>query len=111
MVLLFLTGVMTMMTIESAFNVIWRVRKARPIAQRILVYWAIITLGSDSDRREPLDLVVSVRAVHRRSARPSRMTPVIEFGARGRRLAADGARLHDSLCLSAELPWWSGAMR
>ncbi|AXF15004.1 YihY family inner membrane protein [Paraburkholderia caledonica] len=45
MVLLFLTAVMTMMTIESAFNVIWRVRKARPIAQRILVYWAIITLG------------------------------------------------------------------
>jgi membrane protein len=44
-VLLFLTAVMTMMTIESAFNVIWRVRKARPIAQRILVYWAIITLG------------------------------------------------------------------
>jgi membrane protein len=45
MILLFLTAVMTMMTVESAFNVIWRVRKARPIAQRILVYWAIITLG------------------------------------------------------------------
>jgi membrane protein len=42
---LFVTAVMTMMTVESAFNVIWRVRKARPIAQRILVYWAIITLG------------------------------------------------------------------
>jgi membrane protein len=36
---------MTMMTVESAFNVIWRVRKSRPLAQRILVYWAIITLG------------------------------------------------------------------
>ncbi|MFP3567689.1 YihY family inner membrane protein [Paraburkholderia sp. SIMBA_030] len=45
MILLFLTAVMTMMTIESAFNVIWRVRKARPFAQRVLVYWAIITLG------------------------------------------------------------------
>jgi membrane protein len=45
MILLFVTAVMTMMTVESAFNVIWRVRKARPIAQRILVYWAIITLG------------------------------------------------------------------
>jgi membrane protein len=33
------------MTIESAFNVIWRVRKARPFAQRVLVYWAILTLG------------------------------------------------------------------
>ncbi|SIT48690.1 conserved membrane hypothetical protein [Paraburkholderia ribeironis] len=45
MILLFVTAVMTMMTVESAFNVIWRVRKARPVAQRILVYWAIITLG------------------------------------------------------------------
>jgi membrane protein len=45
MIILFVTAVMTMMTVESAFNVIWRVRKARPVAQRILVYWAIITLG------------------------------------------------------------------
>ncbi|WP_438393348.1 YihY family inner membrane protein [Caballeronia sp. DA-9] len=45
MIILFVTSVMTMMTIESAFNVIWRVRKSRPLAQRILVYWAIITLG------------------------------------------------------------------
>ncbi|MFC0400750.1 YihY family inner membrane protein [Paraburkholderia rhizosphaerae] len=45
MIFLFLTSVMTMMTVESAFNVIWRVRKARPFAQRVLVYWAILTLG------------------------------------------------------------------
>jgi len=45
MIILFVTAVMTMMTVESAFNVIWRVRKARPFAQRVLVYWAIITLG------------------------------------------------------------------
>ncbi|MBN3851383.1 YihY family inner membrane protein [Paraburkholderia sp. Ac-20342] len=45
MIILFVTAVMTMMTVESAFNVIWRVRKARPVAQRVLVYWAIITLG------------------------------------------------------------------
>jgi len=42
---LFVTSVMTMMTVESAFNLIWRVRKARPFAQRVLVYWAILTLG------------------------------------------------------------------
>jgi membrane protein len=36
---------MTMMTIESAFNLIWRVRKPRPFAQRVLAYWALITLG------------------------------------------------------------------
>ncbi|SAK62153.1 YihY family protein [Caballeronia catudaia] len=45
MIILFVTSVMTMMTVESAFNVIWRVKKARPIAQRVLVYWSIITLG------------------------------------------------------------------
>jgi membrane protein len=45
MIILVLTAVMTMMTVESAFNVIWRVRKARPFAQRVLVYWSIITLG------------------------------------------------------------------
>ncbi|WP_277183489.1 YihY family inner membrane protein [Caballeronia sp. BR00000012568055] len=45
MIILFVTAVMTMMTVESAFNVIWRVKKARPLAQRVLVYWAIITLG------------------------------------------------------------------
>ena len=45
MIFLFLTSVMTMMTVESAFNVIWRVRKPRPFAQRVLVYWAILTLS------------------------------------------------------------------
>ena len=43
--LLCVTGVMTMMTIEAAFNLIWRVPKSRPLAQRVLVYWSIITLG------------------------------------------------------------------
>jgi membrane protein len=45
MIILFVTAVMTMMTVESAFNVIWRVRKGRPFAQRVLVYWAILTLS------------------------------------------------------------------
>ncbi|WP_244813718.1 YihY family inner membrane protein [Caballeronia sp. Lep1P3] len=45
MIILFVTSVMTMMTVESAFNVIWRVKKSRPFAQRVLVYWSIITLG------------------------------------------------------------------
>ncbi|MFD1968200.1 YihY family inner membrane protein [Trinickia caryophylli] len=45
MIVLFVTSVMTMMTVESAFNLIWRVPKPRPFAQRVLVYWAVITLG------------------------------------------------------------------
>jgi len=32
-------------TIERAFNQIWRVRQPRPIVQRVLVYWALVTLG------------------------------------------------------------------
>ncbi|WP_179404049.1 YihY family inner membrane protein [Burkholderia guangdongensis] len=45
LLVLVFTSVMTMMTIESAFNLIWRVRKPRPFAQRVLAYWALITLG------------------------------------------------------------------
>ena len=43
-VLLFTTSA-TMSMIERAFNRIWSVRQPRPLAQRILVYWALITLG------------------------------------------------------------------
>jgi membrane protein len=32
-------------TVDRTFNRIWRVRTARPIAQRVLTYWAVITLG------------------------------------------------------------------
>jgi membrane protein len=39
------TAFMMMFTIEHAFNSIWRVSRPRPMAQRILVYWAALTLG------------------------------------------------------------------
>ncbi|MFC3108019.1 YihY family inner membrane protein [Undibacterium arcticum] len=42
---LIVTAIAMMAMIERAFNQIWRVRTARPFAQRMLVYWAIITLG------------------------------------------------------------------
>jgi membrane protein len=32
-------------TIERAFNQIWRVKRPRPLVQRVLVYWALVTLG------------------------------------------------------------------
>ena len=44
-----------MLTIDRTLNAIWRVRKPRPIAQRVLVYWAAVTLG-------PLLLGVSLTA-------------------------------------------------
>ena len=34
-----------MLTIDRTLNAIWRVRKPRPIGQRVLVYWATVTLG------------------------------------------------------------------
>jgi len=32
-------------TIDGALNAIWRVRRPRPLGQRVLVYWAALTLG------------------------------------------------------------------
>jgi membrane protein len=43
--ILVLTALALMLTIDRALNAIWRVRRPRPIAQRVLVYWAGLTLG------------------------------------------------------------------
>ncbi|MGL6109400.1 MAG: YihY family inner membrane protein [Rubrivivax sp.] len=45
LVLLLASALALMLTIDRTLNGIWRVRKPRPIAQRVLVYWAAITLG------------------------------------------------------------------
>lgn len=42
---LVVTSIMLIMTIDQAFNVIWNVAHQRPMRQRLLVYWAIISLG------------------------------------------------------------------
>ncbi|WP_255368580.1 YihY family inner membrane protein [Polaromonas sp. OV174] len=42
---LLLTAVTLILTIDRTLNSIWRVRKPRPLAQRVLIYWAAITLG------------------------------------------------------------------
>ncbi len=44
-VFLVVTSIMLMMTIERALNQIFQVKKFRPILQRILIYWAILSLG------------------------------------------------------------------
>lgn len=44
-VFLFVTAVMMMSMIDRVFNQIWQVKIQRPVTQRILVYWAIVTLG------------------------------------------------------------------
>ncbi|HWK62757.1 MAG TPA: YihY family inner membrane protein [Eoetvoesiella sp.] len=44
-VFLIVVSVMLIMTIDTAFNDIWHVEQQRPMRQRMLVYWAIISLG------------------------------------------------------------------
>jgi membrane protein len=42
---LLVTALALMLTIDRTLNAIWRVRRPRPIGQRVLVYWAALTLG------------------------------------------------------------------
>jgi len=42
---LMVTSVLTMLTVEDALNAIWRVKRRRPLAQRVLVFWAVLTMG------------------------------------------------------------------
>jgi membrane protein len=44
-VILAITAFLLMQTIEHALNGIWHVRRARPWTQRLLIYWAVLTLG------------------------------------------------------------------
>ncbi|MEN3297496.1 MAG: rane protein [Burkholderiales bacterium] len=44
-VALILTAVAMMLMIDRVFNHIWRVKTSRPFTQRIVVYWAVVTLG------------------------------------------------------------------
>ncbi len=45
LVVLAVTALSLMLTIDRTLNQIWRVQRPRPIAQRVLVYWAALTLG------------------------------------------------------------------
>jgi membrane protein len=40
-----LTAMLMMLTIDRAFNVIWRVARSRPLVKRLVVYWAVLTLS------------------------------------------------------------------
>ncbi len=42
---LLVTAIAMILTIDRTLNGIWRVRKPRPLTQRVLIYWAAITLG------------------------------------------------------------------
>jgi membrane protein len=44
-IFLILTALLLMVRIESAFNRIWRVDRNRTVTSRVVMYWAILTLG------------------------------------------------------------------
>ena len=44
-VALFVTAVAMMSMVDRVFNRIWRITTPRPLVQRILIYWAVVTLG------------------------------------------------------------------
>ncbi|MDM7942544.1 MAG: YihY family inner membrane protein [Hydrogenophaga sp.] len=52
-IVLLVTALALILTIDRKLNDIWRVRQPRPFTQRVLVYWAVLTLG-------PLLLAVSL---------------------------------------------------
>jgi membrane protein len=39
------TSLTTMLTIDGALNTIWGVHRMRPLAQRLITYWAILSVG------------------------------------------------------------------
>ena len=44
-VFLGVTAMSMMLTIDHAFNIIWRVARPRPLLKRLVVYWAVLTLA------------------------------------------------------------------
>ena len=44
-VFLLVTAVLVILSIDDALNDIWHVKTQRPISQRLLIYWAVLSLG------------------------------------------------------------------
>lgn len=42
---LIVTAISLILTMDRTLNTIWRVPRLRPLGQRVLIYWALITLG------------------------------------------------------------------
>ena len=107
LVALVVSALAMMLTIDRALNAIWRVASRGRIAQRVLVYWAAVTLG-------PLIFAVSLTATsyavsasrglcRRRAARlRRRWSATIEFVRRGdRRRGAVPLRARTPSCAGA----------
>ncbi len=44
-IVLLVTAISLILTIDRTLNAIWRVRRPRPLARRVLTYWGVLTLG------------------------------------------------------------------
>ena len=44
-IFLVITAMSMMLTIDNAFNLIWRVARPRPLFKKLVVYWAVLTLA------------------------------------------------------------------
>lgn len=73
--ILFLTALTLILTIDRTLNGIWRVRKPRPLGQRVFVYWALMTLG-------PLLLALSLSATSYALSAPQGLVRVMPGGLR-----------------------------
>ena len=67
---LFFTALALVLTIDRTLNGIWRARRPRPLAQRIVIYWSVMTLG-------PLLLAASVLAPRQRRAPAPSAAPTV----------------------------------
>lgn len=89
-VMLMVTSLMLIQTIDSTFNRIWNVHTQRPIVQQLLVYWALLTFGPLS---LGIGLSLTVGAVD--GLNLARVSPYL----------AEGARLLMSLSFGTALLW------
>lgn len=44
-IVLIVTTILTLTTIERAYNLIWRIEEERPLFQRLILYWTFMTMG------------------------------------------------------------------
>ena len=73
LLLLVATALALVLTIDRTLNAIWRVRQPRPLGQRVLVYWAALTLG-------PLALGVSLSITSLALSASRNLTSVLPGG-------------------------------
>ena len=95
-----------MLTIDRTLNAIWRVRKPRPLAQRVLVYWAALDARAAAARRQP-DL--TSYAVSASRGLVEAMPGGVALRARRDRVRAAGRRHGGAVPLHPEHPRAAGA--